>query len=1645
MAQDSTPTKDIPEGTAPNNGEAATPEKNAPTAPKRKRGRWWRIPLRIIGILLLVILLIPVALYIPPVQTAVKDLACSIVSKSTGMQMEIGKFRLKFPLDVLLDDVKIIPAPGDTMVQARSLIADVKLLPLLRMDVKINRLQLQQGRLRILSADSSMDMRIRAGLLEVAEGSSANIRTGAINLHNALLKDGDVQLSMDVWKKKPQPTDTTSTPFVINADRLHIENFRFAMDMLPTIDSLALASNTLDIEGACINLATSNIHAKLLSADNGNFAFLTPTPEYVKAHPAPVDTTAQEPSAPMVIAADSIALNRFKVLYAMAGAKPAPGFDPSYISLTDLNVALRNFRNAATDISAPITRLEGRERSGLTITSGSGTFAMDSTGMNLQALKVRTPFSRLDVSALIPNALMALQPEAKVDVTADVSVGMPDINAFMPTLHQYTSAFAGSPLNAKLRATGKLDNVSVPRLDLDMPGILSLRATGKARNALDFKKLVADLTFDGTLSRPSTVEKLAGPLGFNLPPLKLKGKASANAQTYGADFSLISPEGDIAGNGSVGLTSERYHADLNVNDLNVEAFMKDLGIGYVTASVKAEGAGFNPEMPSARTDIHLKVDEIYYNSKQLKDITADVALLDGVYTLDLTSNNKALDGVVSGRGTIGKDLYTFDIEADLRQLDLMALGMSETPSDGAAILHLTGKASPAAWNYDAHLALQSLDWRMPETRYRLPAVTADFYSDATSTRAHVASDGTEIAFNSPWGLKPLIDSISVATSGLAEQIAKHNVDIETLEDKLPPFRLTANASGRGLLSHVLNPAGMSIDTLYAVLGKDSIINGDFNVTKLNTGSMTLDKINLNLAQRDRLIDYKLQVTNGPGEMEEFADVNLSGYLGNNRLSAYLNQHNIKGEQGYRFGLTAALADSTVSLHFTPLKATIAYMPWKFNLDNHLDYTLTNHTISANLEASSAESSVLLKTVDAADGNGTDLHLNIKQLKLQDFLKMSVTAPPLTATVNSDIKLHYTGSILEGNGSLALSGLSYDRIKMQDLNLTLNAGLDPTGDSRVDASLLAGGTKALTASALLGVDSIAGIQPRSMVLKFDGLPLDLANPFIGVQTASLSGKLKGECDMNLSRERGLMLNGNLRLDSAGVYLPIMATTLRLDDSPIYVADNVVTFDQYDILACNENPLTLNGAVDATKFSDVKLNMTAIGNNFQLVGTKANKRSDISGKLFLNLDARVKGSLSVMDVTANATILNTTDVVYTMNEMATELAANPAEGVVKFVNLQDTTTVVKADSLATPPMAMRVSASVTLQPGMQATVNINSSGTNKAEINPSGTLSYFQNYMGDMKLNGQLYTGTGMVRYNIPVLGTKTFKFEPQSNVVFTGDVMNPRLDIRADDPVKANVSTGGQATLVDFIVALEISGTLSAPKVMFDLSTDNDMSIQNELQGMTPEQRSTTAMNLLLTGQYTGTGAKNISGNLVTGNLYNFMASTLNSWAANTIKGVDLSFGVNQYQTGNVDDTQTNTSYSYQLSKSLFDNRFKIVVGGNYSTDASADENFEQNLISDISFEYTLKQATNYSIIARLFRHTGFESILEGEITETGVGLAYKRRLNNLRSFFRFRRHRRAAVSDTTVANTSTATGKLTDSIPAGSANVEPLKENSNEK
>lgn len=1571
---------------------------------------WLRITLKTVMWLIIVVLLIPVLLYVPPVQTFVKDVATDVVKKSTGMDIQIGQFRLKWPLNVSLKDVTILETTGDTMVNAKEVIADVRMMPLLKLDVDINELKLIDGYYRMVAPDSSMTLKVRAGLLEVDDQSSANIKTGEINLNKARIDNGNLSLLMDVWKKKNTPQDSTSVPFFIKANDLQINNFTFAMSMLPTIDTLTLITQSIVLRNGVVDLAGNKVTADYLSTSNGSVTYITPTPEYIKEHPAPPADTTSVASPPIIIKGDTVEVNRFKALYAMKGAKPIPGFDPSYIEVTDVGITLNNFYNASSTVELPITRIAAKERSGLQIMEGHCTVSVDSTGLAINKMMVKTPWSDLNATAGIPYALMEMQPSAPLNAYAYGSIGLPDVEAFMPDVKAYTSKLPKrTPLSFNLKAAGTLGNVVIDRLDAAMKGIFSLSAKGKAQNALDYKKLRANLTFDGSVTNPGVIDNLLGNVGFKMPSLKLTGTASAVNQNYAADFTLRTSVGDVAADGNVSLTAESYNAKVNLHNVNVAHFAPTAGVGLVTASLVAHGAGFNPTKPHANTNVELDVKSLVYGKETLRDIKADVTLKDGVYDIALDSKNPDALFSLTGTGTIAPDNYTFDVRGYLDNLDLEALGITPDANRGKGELFIEGSASPEKWIYDVDAKLNNVEWTVGNQYFAVPgAMTLDFQSAGDFVAAKLNADLTDVDFHSGVGLKPLIDAFTEVGDSVMHQVKERNLDVEGLQKALPSFTLGLNASGRGLVGEYLHTVGMRMDTVFGSIQNDSLISGNIRAIEFANESMRVDTLNFGFKQRGKLLDYQVHMGNTKNNppLSEFADVNLRGYLGSNRVLLSLTQKNQKGDIGYRLGMTGALTDSVATIHFTPLNATIAYLPWKFNTDNHVDVNFNSKHIDANLMASSNESSILLQTQVGKQGND-ELKVKLDNIHIQDFLQMSVFAPPMTASIDADLNVGYTKSWFYGGGDINVSDFTYDRLRVGDFALKLGAAHNTDGSTGAKATLNIDGNDALTAQVRLRPDSVTGeLIAKQMELSLTRFPLYIANAFLGADVARLSGYLNG--DMNMAGTfTNPKLTGYIACDSVGVYIPMIGSSLALGNDSITVKDNFLKMNNFDIWGANKNPLVINGEVDATKLSAISFNIGMNAQNFQLINNTYKAGSDIYGKVFLDMNGSARGPLQHFSINANVNVLSTTDVTYSISLAEAALQQQDASDVVKFVNFNDTTSVATTDSVA-PAIAMRIVAGLNIQPGTQVQViipqNINNmeTGSGKIELMPSGDLSYFQNFMGDMRLNGQLNLGEGYVSYSIPIMGNKKFTFNQDSYVLWNGDIMNPTLHITATDEVKANLLEGGNSRLVNFLVQLNVTNNLSAPKVLFDLSTNDDMSVENDLQSMSADQRSTAAMKLLLTGQYSAQGVKTASSDMIQGTIYNMLTSQVNNWMANHVKGVDLSFGVNQYDKTVNGETGSTMSYSYMMSKSLFNNKFKISVGGNYTTDASADENFSEDLISDISFEYILKQTSNVTMYARLFRHTGYESILEGEITEMGVGFVLKRRLSSLRNLFHWK-------------------------------------------
>lgn len=78
--------------------------------------------------------------------------------------------------------------------------------------------------------------------------------------------------------------------------------------------------------------------------------------------------------------------------YGLLNHRPAAGFDPSFIVLSTLDLAVDSIYNRGADIALQIRRMAFTERSGLTVSDMTGDIGMDASGISLAGVTLKTPF-----------------------------------------------------------------------------------------------------------------------------------------------------------------------------------------------------------------------------------------------------------------------------------------------------------------------------------------------------------------------------------------------------------------------------------------------------------------------------------------------------------------------------------------------------------------------------------------------------------------------------------------------------------------------------------------------------------------------------------------------------------------------------------------------------------------------------------------------------------------------------------------------------------------------------------------------------------------------------------------------------------------------------------------------------------------------------------------------------------------------------------------------------------------------------------------------------------------------------------------------------------------------------------------------------
>lgn len=1561
---------------------------------------------------------LPLLLYVPFIQDALFPYALGKVSEAIGMEISAGKVRLSWPLRLSVEQLMVVPAPGDTMVTAEAIALQVEPLPLFALDVRVAG-DLAGVRYRMGTPDSLMYLQAVVDRFSL-NPSNYNLKKEHINVSNALVDGADILLLYNDTDTTATPADTTVQHLTIDAEKIVMRNVHYRMAMLPTIDSLGVDLPETELTSGHIDLAAHTVHAAMLRVDSVSATYLTPTAEYLAAHHATPDVAATDtssPSQPWTVTADSLQLSGRSALYAVRGAAPAPGFDVNYIHATDIDLRVDSFYNCGTTVTVPLKTIRATERCGIKL-DGSGTFAMDSTAMYARTFNLSTIFSTLSLDAMLGIGDLTTDTSLPLMLKAAAELGTPDISLAMPDMKSLVAVLPQSR-NISLAADlyGTIGSLNIKTLSAAMRDYFTLSASGTAKNVLDTDRMRAHIDLDGRLPNVQFAKQLAlSPAmakSVNIPPIELDGTVDINGSTIDGElYAAVAESGDVLLKAMWNGRATDYDVDLAMNTFPVNSIMPGLGVGNVTAALSANGHGVDFTALATRLKADAEVSEIVFNSKSYSDFTLRATLDSGNVNVNLLSLNSDASFDLDVTGTITPHVYTLNFDGDINNLDLQALGMSPTQNAGTLSLEGSARIVPDSAVYVADMSINGLDWTLPDMEIYTPGININLNANDSATAVTLRNMELNADLNACCSLDTLIARLSEASTLASAMIDRRRVAVDTLQRALPPFMLTLDAaSGNNILASVLSASDVTVKNLNMSVTNDSLITFNVAASGINTGSQRIDNVSLSAMQHGAYLLYRATMNNNPGTFDDFANVLLSGYINYNGLSAYVDQKNIKGETGFKFGASVVQSDSVATVRLMPLNPVISYKEWSLNLDNYLSFDFADNHLDANLCLESTQGGHLdiytrhdSLTVSHSQ---EDVIISASGIELADWMSLSPFAPPVSGVASADMSVSWDAESrsITGQGTVSLDNFTYGGEKVGSFLLDLGVTTNTDGVVRANTSLIVDGEKVITAVGVLN-DSTKQ-HPFDLDFSMIHMPLRILNPFLPTGVASLEGVLNGDMCIT-GTPAAPLFDGFVSFDSTAVKVDMVGSKFTFSNEKIPVDSNVVRFNHYSIKGQNDNPLYVDGTVDMRNIISPNIDLKLSARNMQAVGSQRSSGSDVYGKAFVDVDATVKGNLDFMNVKSTLTLLPGSNVTYVMGLVGNDLSSltTTDDNMVRFVQFADTTAIARADTVATTGMAMLLDLKLVIDDGTTFGVDISPNGSNRAQVQGSGTLNFSMSPLSDMRLSGRYTIEKGFVRYTPPLMSEKLFNFVSGSYVAFNGDMMNPILNVSATDVLKANVSEEGQnSRLVNFIVGLDVTGTMTDMDVVFDLSTDDDLTISNELQSMTQSQRANQAMNMLLYNVYTGPGTKSNS-DLVSNQLFSFLTARLNTWAASAIHGVDVSFGIDRYDSSTDGTSSTAMSYSYKVSKSLFNDRIKIVVGGNYSTDADTDENFSQNLINDISFEYLLNSTG--TMYVRLFRHVGYESILEGEVTQTGAGFVFKRRLRTLRDLNPLRRRKSSA-------------------------------------
>ena len=1496
-------------------------------------------------------LLLAILLYIPPVQNFAVHQVANYLSGNLGMDVRIDKVRLAFPLDLAVHHMTAVEK-GDTLLNADRLRLNVKLMPLFEGRADVDGFELYGLVIDTKSYISDTRIKGHAGQLTAA-AHGVDWEKELVNLDHARLHDADIYVTLSDTAKK----DTTESKAKWN-----------------------IAVKKVDIERSKVHLQmpgdSMRIYANLGRAALRGGAFDTGRNYY---------------------AVKALQLQDCDVNYDIPYIKPVAGIDPNHIAVKRLTLMLDTLSyNNEGVLRAGLRGLTLHEKCGLDVTRLSGSVYMDTTQLRLPALLLRTPASRIDADVAFDFKAFSAGKGGHCQAMVDASIGYDDIRTLATGYvdKTYLRALPHKPLAIKGTVSGNIDHLRLPSLTLNMPGVLQASANGYTnyvtkdwRNGkFNFNLRTKSMAAVRQLMPASLKQSINVPDG-----LSLRGKAAFNGSRYDADIKAGIGRGSLTAKAKLDVKRETYKVVATAHQLPIASIVRGVPVGPFSGSLRASGSGWDVMSPRASLTADAKVNALSYERYPLGGISVRANLRGGKAVAHFEADNPLLQGNGHIEALLGRHNYEVAVKASLPNLDLKKLGVTTDTLYFGTDIDIKATANKAFTAY----ALSGSIANNHFTTQRMSAMAKDILFDLATSRdtttANISAGDLRLRLGAKGDIPHLGTHLARFANELQKEAKTYNIDQERLKTYLPVMAFYLDAGRDNPLYNIARMKGYSFSSAYVNLNTDPHVGmtGDARMGALNVGALLLDTIDTHIFQDSTGVQMRGLVKNGkknPNPLE----VRMRSYVMRSGAGIELSYYDSEGERGVDVGLQAALVDGGLNIHLYPENPVLAYRNFKVNKDNYI-FLGKDNSIRADVDLL-ADDGTGLKIYGEPKDSVNDLTVSVNQVNLGELSAVLPYMPKLSGMLSGDV--HVTDDSQHKQLS-AMASLTADNFKYEDMPLG-NVGIDAVylpktgGEHHASAFISSNGEEVLACNGTYFDRDGGTFEGDAQLHDF---PLQMLNGFMAGTDVALKGIAGGDLRVNGSLDKPV-INGSLDLDSAHIYSDVYGFDLRTDERALDIKDSRIIFSDYRLFSTGKEPMVLNGTFDMSDFERMRMDFAMKANNFELINTRKKAQSMLFGKVYANYVGTLKGTTDNLSLRGKLEVLDRTDVTYILKDSPLSVD-DRLHDLVQFTNFKDSTQTAQPEKAVDG--GMDITMGISISDAAIFHCNLSDDGQSYVKLEGGGDMTLRMTQQGDMRMTGLFTTNSGEMKYQLPVIPLKTFQIVQGSYVQFTGDVMNPTLNIAAKERTKAVVTEDDKQRSVAFDVGVKITKPLNDMGLEFTIEAPEDLNIQNQLASMSAEQRGKAAVTMMATGMYmTDETMMSGSGFKANNALNAFLQSEIQNIAGSALKTIDINLGV---ESGTSQTGTSTTDYSFQFAKRFWGNRISVIIGGKVSTGADA-TNSAESFINNVSVEYRLDQgATRY---VKAFYDRDTQDPLEGQLTKTGAGLVLRRKTDKLGELFIFR-------------------------------------------